>query len=46
MNEKSNDSQSQQEDIETFTAWLKRNSLDDGQPWLFYGEDELFEDVI
>lgn len=46
MNEKSNDSQSQQEDIETFIAWLKRNSLDDGQPWLFYGEDELFEDVI
>lgn len=44
MNEKSNDSPSQQEDVETFTAWLKRNSLDEGQPWLFYGEDELFKE--
>ena len=46
MNENSNESHPQQDEDESFTAWLKRNRLDRGQPWLFYGEDELFEDVI
>jgi hypothetical protein len=31
-------------EAETFSSWLKRNHLDSEQPWLFYGEDELFED--
>ena len=46
MNENSNDTLLQQDEVESFSAWLKRNHLDSGQPWLFYGEDELFEDVI
>ena len=46
MNENSNETLPQQEEGESFRAWLKRNRLDNGQPWLFYGEDELFEDVI
>ena len=46
MNENSNETLPQQDEEESFTAWLKRNRLDSGQPWLFYGEDELFEDVI
>ena len=46
MNENSNETRPQQDEDESFTAWLKRNRLDSGQPWLFYGEDELFEDVI
>tara|TARA_B100000475_G_scaffold156494_1_gene117303 strand:+ start:502 stop:642 length:141 start_codon:yes stop_codon:yes gene_type:complete len=46
MNENSNEALPQQDEGESFTAWLKRNRLDSGQPWLFYGEDELFEDVI
>ena len=46
MNENSNENLTQQDEAENFTAWLKRNRLDNGQPWLFYGEDELFEDVI
>jgi len=46
MNENSNETLPQQDEVESFSAWLKRNRLDNGQPWLFYGEDELFEDVI
>ena len=46
MNENSKDSLDQQEEVESFTAWMKRNRLDSDQPWLFYGEDELFEDLI
>ena len=46
MNENSNETLPPQEEAESFTAWMKRNRLDRGQPWLFYGEDELFEDVI
>ena len=46
MNENLNETRPQQDEDETFTDWLKRNRLDRGQPWLFYGEDELFEDVI
>ena len=46
MNENSDETRLQQDEDESFTDWLKRNCLDSGQPWLFYGEDELFEDVI
>ena len=46
MNENSNDKLPQQEEAESFSSWMKRNRLDSGQPWLFYGEDELFEDLI
>ena len=47
MNEKtSNEFLPQNEEGETFTAWLKRNRLDNGQPWLFYGEDEQFQDGL
>ncbi len=44
MNENSNEKRSHDEQAETFSAWMKRNRLDRGQPWLFYGEDESFED--
>ena len=46
MNENSKESLDQQEEVESFTDWMKRNRLDSDQPWLFYGEDELFEDLI
>ena len=44
MNENLNETHSHDEEAETFSAWMKRNRLDKGQPWLFYGEDESFED--
>jgi hypothetical protein len=46
MNENSTETLPQDEEVETFSAWLKRNRLDRGQPWLFFGEDESFEDAF
>ncbi len=46
MNENSTETLPQDEEVETFSSWLKRNRLDRGQPWLFFGEDESFEDAF
>ena len=46
MNENSTETLPQDEEVETFSAWLKRNRLDRGKPWLFFGEDESFEDAF
>jgi len=35
-----------EDEDDTFSTWLKRNHLDQGQPWLFYGEDELFIETV
>ena len=35
-----------EDEDDAFSAWLKRNHLDQGQPWLFYGEDELFIETV
>jgi hypothetical protein len=46
MNENSTETFPLEEEAETFSAWLKRNRLDREQPWLFFGEDESFEDAF
>ena len=44
MNENATENRLHDDEAESFSAWMKRNRLDRGQPWLFYGEDESFED--